>query len=262
MARHGRLLSGPLANRHVLLTRPAGQAAALARRLRMLGARVSQFPALRIMPEAPDAAALERLRRADLALFASANAVRCLRPHLGPTPADGLPAERGAVGAATARALQDIGCAATLAVRRPYSSEALLAAPELQDLAGKTIAIVRGAGGRELLARELARRGAAVHYAETYRREPTEDMLSLRSLRHGRVEAVCLASAETAACLRERTRPAERDALLDCPVIAGNARIAAACRELGYRRIAGTAGDPGDDAMCMALAEHFGRARR
>ena len=257
---HGRRLSGPLAGRHVLLTRPAGAAEAMARRLRQLGARVSLFPALRIVPEEPGAAALARLRRADLALFVSVNAVQCLRPRLGDDPAGALPAVRGAVGAATARALRDIGCAATLTARRPYSSEALLQAPELQDLAGKTAVIVRGAGGREVLARELARRGAAVHYAETYRREPTAAMLSLRSLRHGRVEAVCLASAETAACLRERTRPEERAALLDCPVIAGSERIAAACRELGYRRIAAVAEEPGDDAMCAALTEHFDRA--
>ena len=259
---HGRRLNGPLADRHVLLTRPAGPAAAMAARLRRLGARVSRFPVLRIVPEAPGAAALTRLRRADLALFVSASAVQCLRPHLGGDPADALPAARGAVGAATARALRRIGCAATLTARRPHSSESLLAAPELQDLAGKTAVIVRGAGGRELLARELARRGAAVHYAETYRREPTDQMLSLQSLRHGRVEAVCLASAETADRLRERARPAEREALLDCPVVAGSARIAAACRELGYRRIAAVAEDPGDDAMCAALAEHFARAKR
>lgn len=256
---HGRRLNGPLANRHVLLTRPAGQAAALARRLRALGARVSLFPALRIVPEAPGAAALERLRRADLALFASANAVRCLRPHLGAAPADAVPAERGAIGAATARALRDAGCPATLAARRPYSSESLLEAPELQDLAGKTAVVVRGAGGRGLLARELRRRGAAVHYAETYRREPTDQMLSLRKLRHGRVEAVCLASAETAARLRERAPDGERGALLDCPVVAGGERVAAACRGLGYRRIAAVAEDPGDDAMCAALAAHFAR---
>lgn len=256
---HGRRLNGPLANRHVLLTRPAAQAAALARRLRALGARVSLFPALRIVPEAPDAAALARLRRADLALFVSANAARCLRPHLGPEPARALPAARGAVGAATARALAEAGCPATLAAARPYSSESLLAAPELQDLAGKTAVIVRGAGGRGLLGRELARRGAAVHYAETYRREPTEHMLSLQRLRHGRVEAVCLASAETAACLRARVAPGERGALLDCPAVAGSERIAAVCRELGYRRIAAVAEDPGDDAMCAALAGYFAR---
>lgn len=259
---HGRRLSGPLAGRHVLLTRPSGQAEAMAGRLRRLGARVSLFPALRIVPEAPGAAALARLRRADLALFVSVNAVQCLRPHLGDDPADALPAARGAVGEATAQALQRIGCAATLTARRPYSSESLLQAPELRDLAGKTAVIVRGAGGREALARELARRGAAVHYAETYRREPTAAMLSLRNLRHGRVEAVCLASAETAARLRARARPGERDALLDCPVIAGSGRIAAACRELGYRRVAGVADDPGDDAMCAALAEHFARTPR
>ncbi|WP_296815495.1 uroporphyrinogen-III synthase [Thiobacillus sp.] len=49
-------------------------------------------------------------------------------------------------------------------------SEAVLALPQLQAVAGRQVVIVRGVGGRALMADTLRARGADVHFMECYRR--------------------------------------------------------------------------------------------
>ncbi|MGP1664854.1 MAG: uroporphyrinogen-III synthase, partial [Rhodanobacter sp.] len=76
------------------------------------------------------------------------------------------------VGAATAQVLADQG----LDVHYPPSgddSEALLALPALREAVARTdarVLILRGEGGRELLAERLREQGASVDYLELYRR--------------------------------------------------------------------------------------------
>src|SRR6185295_12379471 len=77
-------------------------------------------------------------------------------------------------------------------------SEALLAAPELADVTGKRVLIVRGEGGRALLGNMLAARGATVNYAECYRRvRPVADAAPLiADWQRGLIHAVTVSSAE------------------------------------------------------------------
>jgi uroporphyrinogen-III synthase len=53
-----------------------------------------------------------------------------------------------------------------------FTSENLLAQPDLSQLAGVKVYIIRGEGGREALAEGLSERGARVRYLEVYRRRP------------------------------------------------------------------------------------------
>ena len=73
-----------------------------------------------------------------------------------------------AVGSATARTLKTLGVNAITPTQ--HDSEGLLALPELQQVDSDNVLIVRGDGGRELIAEELTGRGASVHYFESYRR--------------------------------------------------------------------------------------------
>src|SRR5438445_2743844 len=143
----------------VLITRPARQAAAFARKVAALGAKPIIFPAIVILPPA-DRAAIERVHHAlpsyDFAFFVSANAVEY-----------GVPDARRwrssliafAPGPGTAEALADAGIANVRVPTRSFDSEGLLELPELADVHGKRAIIFRGDGGRELLGDTLRARG-------------------------------------------------------------------------------------------------------
>jgi MFS superfamily sulfate permease-like transporter len=79
-------------------------------------------------------------------------------------------------------------------------SEALLALPQLEQVAGKRIAIFRGVGGRTLLADTLRSRGATVDYVECYRRRRPDADAGPLLQRWADVSAVTIASAETLLC--------------------------------------------------------------
>ncbi|WP_406820553.1 uroporphyrinogen-III synthase [Pseudomonas sp. KnCO4] len=159
----------------LLLTRPVEDCAALAQSLAAAGVGSSCLPLLAIEPVAVDnrqRRLLEGLSGFQAIIVVSKPAARLLLEQLAQA---GLqPPRQGwfTVGEATAAVLQ----AAGLAVNVPSAgddSEALLALPALrQAIAVPTprILIVRGVGGRELLAERLAEQGASVDYLELYRR--------------------------------------------------------------------------------------------
>jgi len=154
----------------VLVTRPEHQSEGLCDRIQAAHGRPVRFPTIEILGPADKLAArtaLDGASRADILIFVSANAVQYAFPLLP----EHLPLEIGvaAVGAATARSLADKGLDPTLVPQR-MDSEGLLALPALQDIDGKSIYILRGNGGRELLSRTLRERGAEIHQVEVYRR--------------------------------------------------------------------------------------------
>ena len=164
---------GRLAGQVVVNTRPAHQQAALTALLEAEGATVLAFPAIEI-ELAADTAARERVDRIgdfDILLFVSRNAVDGAFAALDPARL-GARHQFGVIGAATRDALLEriADPGVRLVASEPYNSEALLAADALERVAGKRVLIFRGQAGRNLLGDELARRGAAVDYAEVYRR--------------------------------------------------------------------------------------------
>lgn len=242
-----------LAGRGVLVTRPAGLAAALAERIERAGARALVFPMIEIeaLPRPP---ALERLGDFALAVFVSPTAVEQALAAVG----DGstswprtLPV--AAVGDGTRRALERTGFANVLAPRDGADTEALLALPALARFDGKRILIVRGAGGRDLLADRLAARGCQVELAECYRRvRPSANRRPLlEAWDAGRVNAVTVFSRgaldNLAALVGERR-------LRAIALFVSHERIAAHARRGGLQPI--VAG-PGDDAMLERLVAYF-----
>jgi len=175
-------VAAPLGGAGVLVTRPVRQAERLSRELERLGAAVLCFPLVRIAPPVDPNRAQSRLaelRHAHLVIFVSSNAVRFafeLLPELA-THIEGV--TLACPGDGTAAALRLSGLEAQLVPRRGNTSEALLAMEDLQaaSVAGRTVAIVKGEGGRDLLESRLEERGARITLIDVYRRElPTGDL--------------------------------------------------------------------------------------
>lgn len=151
----------------VLVTRPAAQADALCRLLEARGATAMRLPLHSIEPlrqPAVAARALTQLRSADAWIFTSVNAVA----HAQKLD-NGVWPRAIAVGAATAAALRRLDHEVELP-DGAYTSEGVLALPELQSVAGRRYAIVTGESGRDALESGLRARGAEVEVVAVYRR--------------------------------------------------------------------------------------------
>jgi uroporphyrinogen-III synthase len=238
----------------VLVTRPEHQALPLCRLLEAQGAKTQRLPALEI--EALGAPAQQRSRipeRIDLIIVVSANAVR-FGAHL---LAQGE-AALAAIGPATAHALAEVGHDATILPAEGSDSEALLAHPGLGQLAGRRVLLVKGQGGRDLLARQLTARGAEVHTVDVYRRVPAVPPAARleelqRRLRAGDLQVITATSLEIAASLLGLGGPALRAEFEKLQWLVPGARVAHGVRELGLQAPLLQAGSARDQDLVAAL---------
>jgi uroporphyrinogen-III synthase len=245
-------MSLPLAGLRIAVTRPAAQAEGLMARIAELGGAPLRFPLLEVAPPedgVPLQSQLQGISRFDLLVFISPNAVRFGLQAI--QEAGGLPARVrvAAVGQGSARALAEAGVEPVIAPTERFDSEALLALPELQRVAGWRVGILRGDGGRETLAEVLHQRGAAVEYLECYRR--IKPPLAVEELLAQRPDALLVTSSEALQHLWELTEASLRDSLVDIPLFTLHPRIAAVAQQLGWRE-AVCAGS-GDDGLLAGL---------
>jgi uroporphyrinogen-III synthase len=251
-------MTGPLSGRTVLVTRPAHQAVALAQAIRAAGGTAFEFPALGVEAVSLDelSVPLARLAEADIAVFISPNAAQFGMAAI--RASDALPGAIRvfAVGPGTARALQAQGVSGVI-TSNGQDSEALLALPQLQDVAGKRVVIVRGVGGRVLLAETLRKRGAQVDLMECYRRlRPQADAAPLLARwQVGGIDAVTVTSAETLHNLAALLGEAGMPLLAATPLFAPHEKIAEAARRFGIAHVVATSG--GDDGLVDGLVNWF-----
>jgi uroporphyrinogen III methyltransferase / synthase len=155
----------PLAGRTVAVTRARAQASELAARLRGLGARVIEAPAIRIRPlpgEVPD------LDPYDLLCVTSPNGVALLFERLseGGLDARALSGIKvAAIGPGTARALSEHGITADIVPER-FVAEGLVEA--LSSLPIQHALIARAAEARDVLPEALRARGTQVDVLALY----------------------------------------------------------------------------------------------
>lgn len=253
----------------VLVTRPEGEAARdLCARLQALGYAVAHQPLLELtaISELP---ADQRQRAQDLDLyqhviFISANAVRFGMAHLeGYWPQWPVGLNWYAIGSATAALLAQYDIRA-ITPGSDMTSEGLLAVPELANIAGDRVLIVKGEGGRGKLASVLTDRGARVDTLACYRRgRPAVSREAfLGTLRDKAVGTILVTSGEGLALLAELLSPQETSKLGQLNIIVPSARVAEQAREAGFSRVV-TAENASDAAMLYTLDQcHHGSGER
>jgi len=234
--------TGALAGVSVLVTRPPRQAEALCSLITQAGGRAIRFPVLDIVPAEDLAKAADLLHNHAVyrwVFFISANAVEYALRVLGDRMGIAEPTRVAAIGKATAGALVEAGAHDVLTGPPPYNSEALLALPEMHAMRGNRCLIVRGRGGRSLLAETLRARGAVVDYAEVYRRiRPQSDMASLlKCWRRDDVDVATVFSGEALHNLVAMIGASGKDLLTATPLIVVSRRLREQALEMGFEHV-------------------------
>ncbi|HEY9148355.1 MAG TPA: uroporphyrinogen-III synthase, partial [Gammaproteobacteria bacterium] len=153
------------------------------------------------------------------------------------------------------RALSErLGRAPELVPESQFDSEGLLALPGLQAVRGKRILILRGNGGRELMAATLRDRGAQVDYAEVYRREPP-DTAAAEAGWLGKTDIITVTSSEALQNLVALTDVAQRPQLLAKPLVVVSERAAALAHALGFKSPALVTPQTSDEAIVEAVSQ-------
>ena len=166
-------MSLPLAGRHVLVTRAAGQAGKLSEGLSALGAIAVEVPVLEIRPPEsyePLDRALRNLDRYDWLVLTSSNAAVIFHGRavqLG-IPLLNLKPRIAAVGKATAKALEMLAHLTVSLTPLQYVAESLVS--ELTDqVAGKVVLLARAEVARDVIPDALRAAGARVEVVDAYR---------------------------------------------------------------------------------------------
>lgn len=235
----------------VLVTRPEAQATSLVNALRERGAIPVALPTIEIAPVQDAADLLANIDHYDDLIFISSNAVNHALKHIQPTSQRII-----AIGKNTAVTLQAHGITAEI-TPLIANSEGLLAEPALQTLDNRNMLIIRGNGGRELLADTLRKRGAHVTYANIYTREcPSTDCSKLNENWRATIDVVTTTSNQVIDNLLMLCgKTAE---ILRTPVLVVSSRCAEHARSLGFIHILQSDGASTDAILaCLESASLF-----
>ena len=239
------------------ITRPIDQAKKLATLITQAGGTPILFPLIEITP-LKDYSQFETIIREietyDWAIFISSNAVQKAIPRL---LKQGIPPSLkfAAIGPVTAKELQGFGVANVLVPNDRFDSESLLALPEMTDVVGKKIMLVRGVGGREILAETLKERGAQVTFAECYQRTNPQTNCDLLAQLYAekKLHGIVVTSSEAMRHLLDLAGDA--DWLHNVTLFVNHARIAALPLQMGLKVLVSDAA--GDDAMLKKLKFNY-----
>ncbi len=226
-----------LAGKKVLVTRPLQQSTGLCELINKAGGEAIVFPVLDI--ELFSAELLSNWQPCwDKIIFISQNAVRGFLLQVSPNQID----ERTqliAVGNATAKMMDESELKVSIKPKENGGSEYLLALDGLQQLSGEKVLIVRGEGGRELLAETLTSRGADVEYCEVYRRVKSEP--SADECEQAMRADVLLSTSEQSVKNLVSILAADKLQVLEKPLIVLSERIKQCALSLGFKQVMVTA---------------------
>ena len=202
-----------LAEKRVLVTRAAHQAAKLSDALRALGAEPVEVPVLEIRPpESYDALdlALRQIGAYDWVIFTSANAIPIVRVRmmdLGIALSE-LKARVAAVGKATAQAARVFLHIEAALTPKEYVAESLVTelAPQVT---GRRVLLARAAIARDVIPDALRAAGAHIDVLDAYRNAMPEDAPQrLRAAFTSGLDAAAFTSSSSATHLAEAAKRA------------------------------------------------------
>ncbi len=254
-----------LAGIGIAITRPIDQAKKLSALITEVGGTPILFPLIAITPlddYSQFEAVISDIKDYDWAIFISSNAVQNGMPRL--VKAGVAPSLKfAAIGPVTASELQSFGVKDVLTPlshvqdgdksKVRFDSESLLALPEMTNVFSKKILIVRGVGGRDVLAETLKARGAQVTFAECYQRiNPQTDCNLLAQLyAEKKLHSIVVTSSEAMRHLLDLAGNA--DWLHNVTLFVNHPRIAELLLPLGLKVLVAEA--PGDEAMLVSLTQ-------
>ncbi|WP_158781963.1 uroporphyrinogen-III synthase [Pantoea sp. BAV 3049] len=243
----------------ILVTRPEPAADELVSRLRQAGKVAWSMPLIEFTPgtglgNLPGQ--LASLQEGDLVFLLSQHAIHYAQPALTRAGA-AWPADLNyyAIGRTTALALHASSGLDVIWPHERETSEVLIQLPALQKVAGKQALILRGNGGRELLAETLQQRGANVQFVECYQRcaKHYQGSIEGRRWRDRGITTLVVTSGEMLQQLYLLFPDIDREEwLLHCRLVVVSERLAARARELGWRDIR-VADGADNDALLRAL---------
>ena len=241
----------------IAITRPINQAKKLAALIEQAGGTPILFPLIAITPlndYNQFEAVISEIETYDWAIFISSNAVQNGMPRLVKT---GIPStlQFAAIGPVTATELQSFGVKDVLIPNDRFDSESLLALDEMHAVSNKKILIVRGVGGRDVLAETLKARGAQVTFAECYQRiNPQTNCDLLANLyREKKLHGIVITSSEAMRHLLDLAGDA--DWLKHVTLFVNHARITELQLQMGLKAL--VADVLGDEAMLEKLESNY-----
>ena len=188
----------------------------------------------------------------DAGLMVSVNAARYFAEQAAAwAPSIPIPSARWfAVGPTSAKAIAEVVKRPVTCPWRQHNSDALLALPELQDVRDQRWLLVRGRGGRELIADTLRARGAHVTYLEVYERIPVSLSAQRYQAWQEQVQGIVVTSAEQLGYFLAAMPPQALSWLTSCYWIVASERLAQLLPPTMRQRVA-----IADSAAPFAIAE-------
>ena len=249
------VLNKPLQNLGIAITRPVDQAKKLSKLMTEAGGTPILFPLIEITAlnnYSQFETVIKDIAEYDWAIFISSNAVQNGMPRLLKL---GIPShlQFAAIGPVTASELKAFGVKEVLIPMERFDSESLLALPEMGQVEGKKILLVRGVGGRDVLAETLRARGALVTFAECYQRinPQTNCDLLTQLYSKNKLRGIVITSSEAMRHLLDLAGDSEW--LKNITLFVNHARIAEVPLQLGLKVAVASA--PGDEAMLALVLD-------
>lgn len=225
-----------LENITVLVTRPVPSGKILCESIHVLGGTPVYFPTIELMPLEYDLNKI-RVHSYDWIIFVSREAVErvspCLRELVGK-------ARVATIGASTAYFLQKKGIEKIVYPTNEWTSEGLLALPDFKKIKGQKIVIIRGEGGREIMADTLTARGAIVDHLPVYRRVVPvyADMNHYRLLIcQKKINIIVCTSGESLHNLIMILGMKNEPLLREVAILVVSQRLVALAKELGFKHV-------------------------